>query len=126
MRSLIGKRKPDLSGQFLFFARFYQPPFCLSSRTTMSITVRFPTEVRDWISHNLTRGVAPQAIVGELVERKNAVELASAMVDAVTSAFMYGTALPGDTLEVGGAPVNYVPEPLRVPHGALISLGARK
>jgi prolyl 4-hydroxylase len=92
----------------------------------MSITVRFPTEVRDWISHNLTRGVAPQAIVSELVDRKNAVELASAMVDAVTSAFMYGTALPGDTLEVGGAPMTYVPEPLRVPHGALISLGARK
>src|SRR5262249_142844 len=85
-----------------------------------------PAEVRDWIAHNLTRGVAPQAIVRELVDRKNAVELASAMVDAVTSAFMYGTPMPGETLEVGGAPLTYEPESLRVPHGSLISLGERK
>lgn len=91
----------------------------------MSITVSFPAEVRDWIASNLTRGVAPQAIVREMVERKNAVELASAMVDAVSAAFLYGTPMPGETLEVGGAPLNYEPEPLRVPDGPLIRLGER-
>jgi prolyl 4-hydroxylase len=92
----------------------------------MSITVSFPVEVRDWITHNLTRGVAPQAIVRELVDRNNAVELAVAMVDAVSSAFLYGTPLPGETLEIGGAPRTYEAEPLRVPDGALIRLGERK
>jgi prolyl 4-hydroxylase len=92
----------------------------------MSITVNFPTEVRDWITHNLTRGVAPQAIVRELVDRKNAVELASAMVDAVSSAFLYGTDLPGETLEIGGAPLTYEVEALRVPDGPSIRLGERK
>jgi prolyl 4-hydroxylase len=92
----------------------------------MSITVSFPAEVRDWITHNLTRGVAPQALVRELVDRNNAVELASAMVDAVSSAFLYGTPLPGETLEIGGAPLTYEAEPLRVPPGPLIQLGERK
>jgi prolyl 4-hydroxylase len=92
----------------------------------MSITVSFPAEVRDWIAHNLTRGVAPQAIVRELVDRNNAVELASAMVDAVSSAFLYGIPLPGDTVEIGGPPVTYEAQPLRVPDGALIRLGERK
>ncbi|ABE35598.1 2OG-Fe(II) oxygenase superfamily protein [Paraburkholderia xenovorans LB400] len=92
----------------------------------MSITVSFPAEVRDWIAQNLTRGVAPQAIVRELVDRKNAVELASAMVNAVASSFLYGTPLPGETLEIGAAPVAYEPEPLRVPDGPLIRLGERK
>ena len=40
------------------------------------------------------------------VNRNNAVELASAMVDAVSTAFMYGAPLPGDKLEVGGAPIS--------------------
>jgi prolyl 4-hydroxylase len=92
----------------------------------MPITVSFPAEVRDWIALNLTRGVAPQLLVRELVDRNNAAELATAMVDAVTSAFMYGTPLPGEALEVGGEPVSYAPEPLRVPDGAQISLGERK
>jgi prolyl 4-hydroxylase len=92
----------------------------------MSIKVSFPAGVRDWISHNLTRGVAPQAIVHELVERNNAVELASAMVEAVSSAFMYGMPLPGDTLEIGAAPLSYEAEPLRVPDGPVIALGERK
>lgn len=103
-----------------------QYPSNLSFTIPMSITVSFPVEVRDWIAHNLTRGVAPQAIVRELVDRNNAAELASAMVDAVSSAFLYGTALPGETLEIGGAPVTYEAEPLRVPDGALIRLGERK
>ncbi|MGI4812872.1 MAG: 2OG-Fe(II) oxygenase [Janthinobacterium lividum] len=92
----------------------------------MSITVSFPAEVRDWITHNLTRGVAPQPIVQELVTRGNAVELAAAMVDAVASAFLYGTPLPGDILEIGGAPVTYEAVPLRLPDGPLIQLGERK
>ncbi|MFL9909094.1 2OG-Fe(II) oxygenase [Paraburkholderia sp. RL17-337-BIB-A] len=92
----------------------------------MSITVNFPAEVRDWIAHNLTRGVPPQAIVRELVNQKNAVELATAMVDAVSNSFLYGIPLPGETLEIGGAPVTYEPEPLRVLDGPLIRLGERK
>ncbi|MFT4432580.1 2OG-Fe(II) oxygenase [Caballeronia sp. 15715] len=92
----------------------------------MSITVSFPAALRDWITHNLTRGVAPQAIVRELVDRNNAPELASAMVDAVSSAFLYGTPLPGETLEIGGAPLTYEVEPWRVPDGPLIRLGEHK
>jgi prolyl 4-hydroxylase len=92
----------------------------------MSITVNFPAEVRNWIAENLSRGVPPQALVNELVNRNNAVELASAMVDAVSTAFMYGAPLPGDKLEVGGAPISYQIEPLRVPDGSLIRLGERK
>ncbi|RKT20923.1 prolyl 4-hydroxylase [Paraburkholderia sp. RAU2J] len=92
----------------------------------MSITVSFPAEVRDWIAQNLTRGVAPQAIVRELVDRKNAIELATAMVNAVSSSFLYGTSLPGATLEIGGAPVTYEPEALRVPDGPTIRLGERQ
>jgi prolyl 4-hydroxylase len=100
--------------------------FSLSCDIPMSITVRFSAEVRDWIAHNLTRGVAPPAIVQELVGRNNPVELASAMVDAVSSAFLYGTPLPGETIEVGAAPLTYQPEALRIPQGPLITLGERK
>ncbi|NKJ50628.1 2-oxoglutarate-dependent dioxygenase [Burkholderia sp. SG-MS1] len=92
----------------------------------MSITVRFPAEVRDWIAENLTRGVAPQTIVRELVDRKNAIELATAMVNAVSSSFLYGTPLPDATLEIGGAPVTYEPEALRVPDGPTMRLGERQ
>ncbi|WP_175103311.1 2OG-Fe(II) oxygenase [Pararobbsia alpina] len=92
----------------------------------MPIVVNFPTELRDWIAHNLTRGVEPQAIVRELVDRQTEVALATAMVDAVASALMHGTPMPGPTLEVGGAPITYAPEPLRVPDGALIRLGERQ
>jgi prolyl 4-hydroxylase len=92
----------------------------------MSITVNFPAPVRDWIAHNLTRGVAPQVIVRELIDRNNPAELATAMVDAVSVAFLYGTALPGETLEVGGPPITYQVEPLRVPDGPLIQIGERK
>ncbi|WP_027210742.1 2OG-Fe(II) oxygenase [Burkholderia sp. WSM2232] len=91
----------------------------------MSITVSFPAEVRDWIAHNLTRGVVPSAIVQELVGRNNPVELASAMVDAVSSAFMYGAPLPGETIVIGATPLTYQPEPLRIPDGTLIPLGER-
>jgi prolyl 4-hydroxylase len=92
----------------------------------MSITVNFPTAVRDWIAHNLTRGVAPQVIMRELIDRNNPAELATAMVDAVSVAFLYGTPLPGETLEVGGAPITYKVEPLRVPDGPMIQIGERK
>ncbi|MBT2790091.1 2OG-Fe(II) oxygenase [Paraburkholderia strydomiana] len=92
----------------------------------MSITVNFPAQVRDWIAHNLTRGVATSAIVQELVGRNNSLELASAMVDAVSSAFMYGAPLPGETIVIGAAPLTYQPEALRIPDGPLISLGERK
>ncbi|NIF53466.1 2OG-Fe(II) oxygenase [Burkholderia sp. Ax-1724] len=92
----------------------------------MSITVNFPAEVRDWIAANLTRGVAPQAIVNELVSRNNAAELAAAMVNAVSAAFLYGTPMPGDKLEVGAAPLSYEAEPLRVRDGAQLQLGERK
>ncbi|NML32587.1 2OG-Fe(II) oxygenase [Paraburkholderia antibiotica] len=92
----------------------------------MSITVNFPAEVRDWIAANLTRGVAPQAIVNEMVARNNAVELAAAMVEAVSASFLYGAPLPGERLEVGAAPLGYQPEPLRVPDGPLIRVGERK
>jgi prolyl 4-hydroxylase len=92
----------------------------------MSITVNFPAEVRDWIAANLTRGVAPRAIVNEMISRNNAPELASAMVEAVSSSFLYGAPLPGDKLEVGGPPLSYQPEPLRVPDGPMIQIGERK
>jgi len=91
----------------------------------MTITVSFPAEIRDWIAHNLTRGVAPSAIIEELVGRSNPLELASAMVDAVSSAFMYGMPLPGGTIEVGAPPLTYQPEALRIPDGPLIPLGER-
>ncbi|SEJ41064.1 2OG-Fe(II) oxygenase [Paraburkholderia diazotrophica] len=92
----------------------------------MSTTVDFPAPVRDWILHNLTRGVDARSVVNELVSHKTAVEVAAAMVDAVASALLYGTSLPGERLEIGGAPVSYEPEPLRVPEGPLIRLGERE
>jgi len=92
----------------------------------MSIKANFPTELRDWIEHNLTRGVAPQIIVQELVGLKTAPELAAAMVEAVSSAILHGAPLPGTIIEIGGAPISYTPEPLRIPNQATIQLGDRK
>ncbi|MPW19612.1 2-oxoglutarate-dependent dioxygenase [Paraburkholderia sp. CNPSo 3157] len=92
----------------------------------MSTTVDFPAPVRDWILHNLTRGVEARSVVNELVSHKTAVEVAAAMVDAVAAALLYGTSLPGERLEIGSAPVSYEPEPLRVPEGPLIRLGERE
>ncbi len=91
----------------------------------MSIKANFPIELRDWIEHNLTRGVEPQAIIHELVTRKTAPELAATMVDAVASAILHGAALPGPSIEVGGAPIIYAPESLRLPDTATIQLGDR-
>jgi len=92
----------------------------------MSITVDFPAPVRDWILHNLTRGADAQSVAGELVNHGTAAEVAAAMVDAVTAALMYGTPLPGDRLEVGGARVTYEAAALRVPAEPLVRLGARE
>lgn len=92
----------------------------------MPISARFPAEVRDWIAHNITRGVDPQAVVDELVKNKSDAELAVAMVNTVTSALLQGTPMPGDTIEVGGAPLTYEPEPLRLPPGSVIHPGGRK
>ncbi|WP_186139453.1 2OG-Fe(II) oxygenase [Burkholderia gladioli] len=88
----------------------------------MSITVDFPAPVRDWILQNLTRGVDAQALVKELVGHQSAPEVAAAMVEAVAAALMYGTPLPADKLEVGGARAGYEPAALRVPAGPLIRL----
>ena len=92
----------------------------------MSVIASFPIELRDWIEHNLTRGIEPQAIVHELVERKTAPELAVTMVNAVSSAILHGIPLPGPTIEVGSSPIAYEPEPLRVPDSAMILLGDRR
>lgn len=92
----------------------------------MSITVDFPAPVRDWILHNLTRGVDARAVVGELVSRNTAAEVAAAMVDAVTAALMYGTPLPGHKLEVGGARVTYESAALRIPAEPVVRLGERE
>lgn len=91
----------------------------------MSITVDFPAPVRDWILHNLTRGADAQAIVTELVNHRTAGDVAAAMVDAVAAALMYGTQLPGEKLEVGGARIVYEPAALRVPAEPLIRLDGR-
>lgn len=99
-------------------------PFFFNSQ--MSMMVDFPAPVRDWILHNLTRGVEAPAVIQELVGHKTAVEVATAMVDAVASALLYGTSLPGDRLEIGGAPLAYAPDPMRVPEGRLIRLGERE
>jgi prolyl 4-hydroxylase len=92
----------------------------------MSITVDFPAPVRDWVLHNLTRGVDAQAVVNELVTHNTAAGVAAAMVEAVAAALMYGTPLPGDKLEVGGARITYEPAALRVPAESLIRLRERE
>lgn len=92
----------------------------------MSITVNFAPEVRDWIAHNLRRGVEPQALIQELVNRNAKPELAQAMVGAVASALAHGGPMPGDTLEIDADDAPYRLEPLRVPEGARFRLGERE
>lgn len=91
----------------------------------MSTSIDFPAPVRDWIAHNLSRGVGIDALVKELTTRNASVEVASAMVEAVSSALLLGT-LPGNTITLGARPSTYEAQPLRVADAPLIRLGERE
>lgn len=92
----------------------------------MAITVRFSDQVRDWIAHNLHRGVAARDIVSELITHRTAPDLAAAMVGAVAHALAHGTPLPDGKLvldaNVDGeaAPSAYRPDAMRLAAGPLI------
>jgi len=92
----------------------------------MPNTVPFPAKVRDWIAHNLSRGVAPSAIVNALIANGSVSEVAVAMVDAVSAALRYCMEPPGETLDLGASPMTYTVDPLRVPEVTRIRAGDRE
>ena len=64
----------------------------------MTMTVKFSNEVRDWIAHNLGRGVPASAIVSELKAHRTEPQLAHAMVASVAQALATGAPLPDGKL----------------------------
>jgi prolyl 4-hydroxylase len=98
----------------------------------MTITVRFSNQVRDWIAHNLGRGVAAQDIVSELIAHRTEPDLAAAMVGAVAHALKHGMPLPDGQLvldtQVDNAAAGqaaYRPDAMRLPPGPMIRTADR-
>jgi prolyl 4-hydroxylase len=98
----------------------------------MAITVKFSKQVRDWIVHNLGRGVAAQDILAELIAHKTEPELAAAMVGAVAHALKHGMPLPDGHLVLDAAVDHaasghdlYRPDAMRLPAGPLIRIADR-
>jgi prolyl 4-hydroxylase len=60
----------------------------------MAITVNLQREVRDWIAHNLERGVPAQAVTQELMKHGTEEKLASAAVQAVAQSLSEYAASP--------------------------------
>ena len=77
------------------------------------LTVDFATPVRDWIAHNLARGCPPEVVARSLIEQKTAPELATAMVQAVSNALLFGDPMPEGKLTLGAPPPQFVPDPGR-------------
>jgi prolyl 4-hydroxylase len=87
--------------------------------------VDFSNEVRDWITHNLIRGVAPQAVVSELSGSKMQGELAVAMVQSVSNALLYGDPMPEGKVDLAAPPPRYDPDPIRLGPASVLSVGKR-
>lgn len=85
----------------------------------------FSNEVRDWIIQNLSRGVAPEAVVGELLNHKIERELAVAMVQAVSNALLYGDPMPEGTVSLGMPRPQYVPDPSSLGSASVLKLARR-
>src|ERR1700754_4589337 len=92
----------------------------------MAIKINFANEVRDWIAHNLSRGVTPLDVARELTANKVEPELAHAMVDAVARALAGERPMPDGTLVVEEPDMDYRPEPLGLPAGSSIRAGGRE
>jgi prolyl 4-hydroxylase len=99
----------------------------------MAITVKFSNQVRDWIAHNLGRGVAARDIVSELIAHKTEPDLAAAMVGAVAHALKLGIPLPDGQLVLEAAAngaaagrAAYRADPMRIPAGPLVRTGDRE
>src|ERR1700675_1235060 len=80
----------------------------------MTITINFSIQVRDWIAHNLNRGLPAYSVASELAANKVDPELAVAMTAAVRRALVSGTPLPNESLTVDPSELEYLPMPSAV------------
>jgi len=91
----------------------------------MTITINFSVEVRDWIAHNLSRGLPAYSVASELAANKVDPDLAVAMTAAVRRALVSGTPLPNDSLTVDPSGLEYLPMPSAVPDQSRLTLDDR-
>jgi prolyl 4-hydroxylase len=91
----------------------------------MTITINLAAEVRDWIAHNLKRGLSAHHVASELAANKVDPELAVAMTSAVQRALASGAVLPVGPLTVDTSQLEYLPMPNAVPDRSSVQLGAR-
>jgi prolyl 4-hydroxylase len=99
----------------------------------MTITVRFSNQVRDWIAHNLGRGIAAQDIISELIAQRTEPDLAAAMVRTVAHALKHGVPLPDGELvldaqvdRAAARQAAYRPDAMRLPPGRMIRTADRE
>ncbi|MEA3091964.1 MAG: prolyl 4-hydroxylase [Caballeronia sp.] len=91
----------------------------------MTITINFSVEARDWIAHNLSRGLPAYSVARELAANKVDPDLAVAMTAAVHRALVSGAPLPNDSLTVDPSGLEYLPMPSAVPDQSRLTLDDR-
>ncbi|MDB5955303.1 2OG-Fe(II) oxygenase [Ramlibacter sp.] len=93
----------------------------------MNERIGFTRELRDWVLHNVDRGVPPGPLARTLAEQGFDGEAATAVVETLWSARARGVALPEDGIdaeEVQAARYRY--EEPRLPTGISIDVGDRR
>jgi prolyl 4-hydroxylase len=87
----------------------------------MSARLHFTPQLRDWLLHNIDRGIPPAPLARNMVEQGFEAGLADALAHSFWAARATGTALPEDALEpnhIQAARYRY--EPLRLAQGNTI------
>jgi prolyl 4-hydroxylase len=92
----------------------------------MGAVVHFPPELRDWLVHNISRGVPAAPLIAAMTEQGFSNEIAAALVGAFFSAASAGTPFPTDSIEVQSASEAYRYEAPRFASANVIAAGERK
>src|SRR4051812_1727350 len=93
----------------------------------MNARIGFTPQLRDWVLHNVDRGVPPGPLARSLVEQGFDAHAAGAVVETLWSARACGTPLPQDAIEAADAlAARYRHEAPRLAGGTAIDVGDRR
>jgi prolyl 4-hydroxylase len=100
--------------------------FARDNRVTVSMVVRFSSQFRTWLLHNLERGCAPADLVRSMVAQKFEPQIAHALVEAFARARGAGAQPPEDSVALDLPPPPYDYEAPRLAPGSVIHTSDRE
>jgi prolyl 4-hydroxylase len=92
----------------------------------MATNIRLPSELKNWITHNLQRGCQPADLVTSMVSQRFEPQIAHALICAFVNAHAAGVPVTGDSIEVELHEPKYLYEIPRLAQGNVIDAGDRE